>query len=157
MDVLNNVKIFVPVLMKHTTLYRILAYSGSAPFVACAILHILGHSQIPNIGTTLNVALVYGLLIVSFMSGIHWGVYLSHHEKISLNLFIISNVITLISWFVYLLGGVLFQVLALIAAFLCLLAIDLKLIDDDIIDIDYYNMRVGVTIIVVISLLFLLR
>jgi hypothetical protein len=48
-----------------------------------------------------HMVLSYGLLIISFMAGVHWGQYLSGLRP-RLNLLVSSNAVALLTWFCYL-------------------------------------------------------
>jgi hypothetical protein len=95
----------------------------------------------------------YGLAIVCFLAGAHWGTYLSGRSAGSLNLFVISNVIFLAVWFAYVGAGVKTAIAMQIVAFLILLFIDLRLRTGDVISAKYLRARTGATIIAVASLL----
>jgi hypothetical protein len=84
------------------TLTRPLAFAGAFPFVFAALLIFSGQKTLPVIGNVQNLATSYALLILAFMAGAHWGQYLSG-AKTSLNLFLLSNALTLAGWFAYLL------------------------------------------------------
>lgn len=135
----------------HTPIYKILAYCGAIPFIVFALLHLADIQQIKHLGTTTQLTISYGLLIVSFMCGIHWGIQLQ--RSIKTNLFIISNVLTLSCWFIYLMGPVFIIIITYILCFSALLYIDHQLKSSSMISGEYFKMRTIVTSIVIISLL----
>ncbi len=135
-----------------TKLYKTLAFSGTLPFIFFILLDTLGFQNLPLLENTSNIILSYGLLIISFMAGIHWGIQLQHQTLTKLNLFLLSNFITITSWLVYLLLDQTFITSVYILAFIALLYIDLQLKKNNIITADYYKTRIAVTTIVILSL-----
>jgi Protein of unknown function (DUF3429) len=87
---------------QNSTLLRALPYAGALPFVGCALLPLFGVRVVPLLGDVTSIALAYGLTIVSFMAGVHWGQYLEG-RRCDLNLLITSNAVTLLAWFGFLL------------------------------------------------------
>jgi hypothetical protein len=81
---------------------RILPYAGALPFIGCAALQLIGITELPLLGDPRTVASSYGLAIVSFMAGVHWGQYLEGRHA-NVNLLITSNAVTLAAWFGFLL------------------------------------------------------
>lgn len=84
--------------MQDHRLYTLLTLAGTLPFIACALLPLLGIDSISPLGNLHALANSYGLAIICVLSGAHWGTYLSGRFAGSLNLFAISNAIFLISW-----------------------------------------------------------
>jgi hypothetical protein len=95
----------------------------------------------------------YGLAIVCFLAGAHWGTCLSGRSTGSLNLFVISNVIFLAVWFAYVGASIKLAIGIQIVAFLTLLFIDLRLSTSDVISATYFRVRTMATMIAVASLL----
>jgi len=139
--------------MQDTKLYTALALAGTIPFIASALLPVLGHYSLPYLGPLDQLVASYGLAIVCFLAGAHWGTYLSGRSAGSLNLFVISNVIFLAVWFAYVGAGVKTAIAIQIVAFLILLFIDLRLRTGDVISAKYLRVRTGATMIAVASLL----
>jgi hypothetical protein len=81
---------------------RILPYAGALPFIGCAVLQMIGIKEVPLLGNLKTVASSYGLTILSFMAGAHWGQYLEG-KRADVNLLIASNALTLTAWFGFLL------------------------------------------------------
>jgi hypothetical protein len=79
-------------------LNHFLAYLGCLPFIITAIFF---SAKLQFMSATFfeNIIKSYGLAIISFMSGVNWGQYLTFKQKPKLNLFLISNIITLLCWF----------------------------------------------------------
>ena len=140
-------------MMQDTKLYTALALAGTIPFIASALLPVLGHYSLPYLGPLDQLVASYGLAIVCFLAGAHWGTYLSGRSAGSLNLFVISNVIFLAVWFAYVGAGVKTAIVIQIVAFLILLFIDLRLRTGDVISAKYLRVRTGATMIAVASLL----
>ena len=55
------------------SLLRLLPYAGALPFAGGALLVLMRVHSLPFIGSTQNAVLSYGLLIIAFMAGVHWG------------------------------------------------------------------------------------
>ncbi|MBA4275003.1 MAG: DUF3429 domain-containing protein [Alphaproteobacteria bacterium] len=134
---------------QHTITYaRILTYSGTLPLIASVMLLLL-----PVTGLDGGyIAVTYSAIILSFLSGIHWAVYLFFAEKCPRNLLLTSNAITLLAWSVLL--GVLswLAVLLHILCFLYLLMLDSKLYAANLYPDWFYRLRRNATIMVVVCL-----
>ncbi|MFO7642382.1 MAG: hypothetical protein R6X17_14310, partial [Candidatus Competibacteraceae bacterium] len=59
-------------LVTNTRTYSLLTYAGALPFIASALLPLIGVSSIKAFGFVVYIAAVYALTIVSFMDGVHW-------------------------------------------------------------------------------------
>ena len=139
-------------MIQDTKLYTALALAGTIPFVAAALLPLLGYDSLPHLGPLDQVVASYGLAIVCFLAGAHWGIYLSGRTADSLNLFVISNAIFLAVWFTYIGAGVQIAIGVQIFAFLALLLIDQRLRTGDVISAAYLRVRTVATLIAVLSL-----
>lgn len=139
--------------MQDTRIYAVLALAGTIPFIAGALLPLLGHDSLPHLGPLDQLVASYGLGIVCFLAGAHWGTYLSGRYAGSLNLFVISNVIFLATWFAYIGAGLEWALGIQILGFLALLFIDLRLRNDDIVTASYFRVRTAATLIAIVSLL----
>lgn len=133
-------------------LIRILPYAGVLPFVGCASLLLFGVKSLPPFGQTNTVMFTYGLVIVSFMAGVHWGQYLSG-VRTRANLLASSNAVALAAWFGFLLLPPFFFSFLLIVLFIILNSIDNHLGDEGTLDASYRKSRRNVTALVCISLL----
>ena len=129
-----------------------LAYAGTLPFVFCAGAPWFGLPVLPGMGPCTEIAAAYGVAIVSFMAGVHWGTYLYQSARIPLNLFITSNAITISVWLAYIVTPVAIALAVLLGAFLVLLSIDTRLAQLRLLSDDYMRMRRNVTAIVVFTL-----
>jgi hypothetical protein len=126
---------------------KILTYLGTIPLVGATILFIIPIKIIdPNL-----IAFTYSAIIIAFLSGIHWAIYLFFSEKCPQNLFIISNITSLIVCLCYILSfkGIYF---VYTVCFLCLLIIDTKLYKLSILPRWFYSLRLKATLIVIICL-----
>ena len=139
--------------MQNDSLYTPLALAGTLPFVACALLPLLGMHSIPPLGALDAVASSYGLAIVCFLAGAHWGSYLSLRIGSSFNLFVISNAIFLAVWFAYIGASLKWAIATQIVAFLLLLFIDYRLKENAVISDHYFGIRSIATLIAIVSLL----
>lgn len=139
--------------MKKSKLYTLLTYSGTLPFLACAILPYANFSALPVLGSFDRIAAVYALVIVSFMAGTHWGNYLVMEDTAPVNLFLSSNIIAIIIWLVFLSMNIATSLWVSTVAFLFLLWVDYKLFQANLITRYYFNVRRNATAIVVVSLI----
>lgn len=130
-----------------------LTYLGALPFIFCAAAKVYGLDNVPWLGSVDQISLSYALVISTFLSGALWGQHLTYSGKLETALPIISNVIALFAWGAFLLfpAKILFFVYVLL--FIVLLIIDVVLERFGKITLSYRNMRIGITGIVVLSLL----
>jgi len=87
--------------MENNRLYTLLALAGTTPFVACALLPLIGIDTLPVLGALDVLASTYGLAIICFLAGAHWGTYLLSQSATPFNLFISGNVVFLAVWFAF--------------------------------------------------------
>ena len=139
--------------MQENKLYTLLALAGTIPFIAGALLPLVGLEALPHLGPLDQLVASYGLAIVCFLAGTHWGIYLARRPTNSLNLFVISNVIFLAVWFAYVGADVKTAIGMQIFGFLTLLLIDLRLRSGDVISVPYFRVRAVATLIAIVSLL----
>lgn len=130
---------------------RPLAFAGALPFVVFALLLWSGHTTVPVLGSVVPIAASYGLLILSFMAGVHWGQQLSGVET-SLNLFLTSNAVALAAWFSYLLLPPRLYFTSFAVLFAVLLLIDRRMAAEEHISNGYLRTRTTVSALVVLSL-----
>jgi hypothetical protein len=135
-----------------STHLRTLPYAGALPFIACAILLIFGIKDLALLGKTNTVVFTYGLTIISFMAGVHWGQYMAG-VRTRLNLLVSSNMVTLAAWFGFLLLPSFYFSFLLIVLFIMLNSIDGHLRNQGAIDPAYSKTRGNVTALVCVSLL----
>ena len=142
--------------MRNKDTFINLMYLGALPFIAGAILSLLSIDTLSWLGSVRHIVSLYALVISVFMAGILWGVTLQINTDnfIGLVNFIISNVLTLTLWLVYLIypDSIIF-LLTTAVVFLWLLVIDAKLVTREIISNTYYRARKRVSTIVILSLL----
>ena len=129
-----------------------LPLAGALPFVAAATLSVLGVSALPWGGSVISVLMIYGLIIASFMAGVHWGQQLNLPNPIRTLLAVVSNIVALLLWGVFLSGNTPLMIIALAFTFVVLLLIDTWLSAEGVIHKHYLNIRAVVTTIVVGSL-----
>ena len=133
--------------------YAVLAYAGTLPFIACAILPWIGMPLIAGIGSCAYIAAAYGVAIVSFMAGIHWGTFLYQADSLPVNLLLTSNAITVAVWLAFILTPVAVSIAVIAAAFVLLLAVDFRLARAGLLTPDYLRTRRNVTLIVLAMLM----
>lgn len=128
-----------------------LALLGATPFIAAVVAQLAGMANYH----TGYLSLTYGAIIISFLSGIHWGLYLTHAKARRINLMISSNVIALLAWLSLLLLIPVTQYLIQITCFISLLLIDRQLLADGAIERWFYQLRQQISLLVIGCLLLL--
>ena len=133
--------------MVKKNLAQFLTYAGTLPFFGVVIIC----SVKPNfLGINYEyLILTYGAVIVSFIAGIHWGIYL--FKNTSVNLFVHSNFITLLAWCLVIIKDPL-SPLGLIFCFLYLLFIDKKLLQEGILVPWFVSLRIKTSALVILAL-----
>ena len=142
--------------MRNKDAFINLMYLGALPFIAGAILSLLSIDTLPWLGAVVHIVSVYALVISVFMAGILWGVTLQVNTDnfVGQVNFLISNVLALTIWFVYLIYPDSHSfLLTTVVAFLWLLMLDTKLVKRKLISSSYYRARKRVSAIVITSLL----
>lgn len=129
-----------------------LTYAGVTPFIACTVCLLAHIRNIPIFGSTQHILSSYGLLIVTFLAGIHWGQTLVKTSTIGDMLYVTSNAVTLVAWLGYLALSPNNYWLLLAILFLLVLTIDLQLFKRHIINSRYFVMRLIATSLVCLSL-----
>ena len=135
--------------MTNHPLAAVLAYAGTLPFAACAVLLAAGVPDLPALGSWAAIAAGYGLAIASFMAGVHWGTYLHRAPDLPLNLLLTSNAITVAVWLAFVFAPVTVSLTITGLAFLALLLIDYRLAGAGSITQAYVVLRRNVTLVVV--------
>ena len=138
--------------MNNRFLYSLLAFAGVTPFVACALLPLVGIVSIPPFGPLDQLVNSYGLAIICFLSGIHWATYLAQQDELPFNLMISSNVVFLLAWFGFVLGDLSVSLLIQIVSLAVLLTIDWRLRSAAIITAEYFRVRFTATSLAIASL-----
>ena len=138
--------------MESRKLYPVLTYAGALPFAGCALMALFGIETLWNLGSYVHIAAAYGLAIVCFLCGAHWGTYLYNRAAAPDNLFVTSNVIVVACWFAFLMAAQAITLFVLVLAFLCLLFVDYRLLRAGLLTEYYFRMRTIATVIAVASL-----
>lgn len=139
--------------MNDKLLYSTLTYAGVTPFVACALLPLIGIASIPPFGPLDQLVNSYGLAIVCFLAGIHWANYLHSKDEVPFNLMISSNAVFLLTWFGFVLGNLSVSLVIQIAALAILLYIDWRLKSVSLISAHYFRARSAATALAAASLI----
>ncbi len=138
---------------KHSpALPHLLMFAGVLPFLAGAVLLLAGVSSLPVLGLTSSAVASYGLVIVIFLTGIHWGQQLSLGKAAS-GLFIFSNVIAVMVWLAWLLIPQRYFLVFLVLPFTAILAVDRKLMNTGVLARAYLRSRAAITLLVIFCLL----
>jgi len=124
---------------------QILTYAGTLPFILSALINYFPQAGFEG----WLLALSYGAIIISFLCGIHWAIYLFFAEKCPYNFLIISNFIALFSWVSLLFLENFTALIVQIFLFIFLLVIDWKLFDLKILPKWFFVLRKNATIVVV--------
>lgn len=120
--------------MSPIRLAQILTYCGTLPFIYSA-LYQLGVAPFAKLVTfdVQQAVLAYAAVILSFLAGIHWGVALSKLEQannsLALKLLLMSNVVALWAWLMWLLPIELMAVWGLVFGFALMLVLDWRWLD----------------------------
>lgn len=134
-------------------IYPILMYTGTLPFIFCAICFLLDWKSIPFFSETTHILKVYGLVIASFMAGTHWGKALNMNGPSKREILIASNMNAIFLWISFLLFPFHLMLLALIISFLASLWNDKKLLQAGLINFSYFFNRCIITTIVITTLI----
>ena len=131
---------------------KVLTLSGALPFLGA--LALVFFPILPL--NAAHLASTYAALIIAFVAGTQWGLFLTFSQRSPIDLMIHSNIVTLIAWM-----GLLFSPVVLALAlqglcFLYLLYLDRRLLLSGIIPQWYFSLRRLVTAIVVVTLLALI-
>lgn len=132
----------------NTTLAKLLTYSGTLPLIGCAFAMALSL-------TIIDVeffARAYSAVIISFLCGIHWAIYLFYSAKCPRNLLISSNIIALLAWLFLIIPPSRISLLLQPLCFLYLLTLDMKLHDAGILPEWFYKLRRNATVVVLFCL-----
>ena len=124
-------------------------YSGILPFLFFPCYRLFTGSSTFLAFDIQTLLMAYSAVIVSFVAGIHWGVFL--FRQCSLNLFLHSNMIALLSW-VSLLSTLLWGVAILLFCFVYLLWIDTVLVRQQLLEPWFYRLRVHASVMALLSL-----
>lgn len=142
--------------MQETRTCSALTLAGTLPFLGCAIAPLFGYASVPLLGPLDAVVASYGLAIVCFLAGTHWGLYLAGSSAGVLNLFVLSNTVFLAVWIAYIAASIEVAIGVQVLAFLALLPVEFKLRKGDVISRSYLRIRGIATLIAVASLIVVL-
>lgn len=134
-------------------IFPYLAYAGTIPFVFGAMCLAAGVQHLPVLGAVDSMLSVYALIILSFLSGTHWGQHLHTSGVCARSLAIVSNIMAVVLWLGFLLLS--FKVLLglFVLAFVLLLLIDQRLLKNEMISKKYFDTRLLVSSIAIVSLI----
>ena len=86
-----------------TKTFYYLIYAGTIPFILCSICFSAGIKSIYLLGSVDKILSAYGLVILSFLSGSHWGQHLYINRRIwGCILPVLSNIIAVLLCFSFL-------------------------------------------------------
>jgi len=125
----------------------ILTYLGVLPFWLAAAAIFFGFEH----DFAVLALRAYGAVIVSFISGIHWGIAMQDSQRKTLWLLASSNAIALMAWASLLAHSAISALCVLTLAFIVLLTIDSKLYRLQQIDLWFIRLRWRATLLVLIS------
>jgi len=128
---------------------QILTYAGLIPFALLSFAVVL---ELDSFDFDLALR-SYGVAIISFLCGIHWGIYLLASDKCPRNLLLISNTITLVAYssILFPFGNINYITQSFCLAIL--LELDYELLKKDVLPVWYFNLRRNASCIVILLLL----
>ena len=129
----------------------ILIFLGSIPFVFFSFLRIISLEEFFYLDINYILS-IYSLSIISFICGSHWGLFLTNNT-LKINLFFLSNLLTISSFFGILFLKMNYFFLLQILIFIILLLIDFHIYRQNITQLKYIYSRVIITILVVLCLI----
>jgi hypothetical protein len=137
--------------MSKKNLPYILIFLGSIPFVFFSFLRILSYEKFFHLDVNYILS-IYSLSIISFICGSHWGLFLSNNA-LKINLFFLSNFLTIFSFFGILFLKINYFFLLQILILITLLLIDFYIYRQNITQKKYIYSRTFITILVVACLI----
>ena len=137
--------------MNKKNLPYILIFLGSIPFVFFSFLRIISLEEFFYFDINYILS-IYSLSIISFICGSHWGLFLTNNT-LKINLFFLSNLLTISSFFGILFLKMNYFFLLQILIFIILLLIDFHIYRQNITKLKYIYSRVIITILVVLCLI----
>lgn len=137
---------------KGIKLAKRLTYAGTLPLLACIVGIV-----VTKVTLAFHIiASAYAGVIIAFVCGIHWTVYLFIAEKCPINLLISSNVIALAAWLSLLIRSAHTTYIMQLSCFGVLLLLEYKLVKIAILPEWFWQLRRNATLIVCLSLIILL-
>ena len=137
--------------MNKKNLPYILIFLGSIPFVFFSFLRIISLEEFFYIDINYILS-IYSLSIISFICGSHWGLFLTNNT-LKINLFFLSNFLTILSFFGILFLKVNYFFLLQILILIILLLVDFYIYRQNVTQLKYIYSRMIITILVVICLI----
>ena len=137
--------------MNKKNLPYILIFLGSIPFVFFSFLRIISLEEFFYLDVNYILS-IYSLSIISFICGSHWGLFLTNNS-LKINLFFLSNLLTISSFFGILFLKMNYFFLLQILILIILLLIDFYIYRQNITQLKYIYSRVIITILVVLCLI----
>jgi len=137
--------------MNKKNLPYILIFLGSIPFVFFSFLRIISLEEFFYLDVNYILS-IYSLSIISFICGSHWGLFLTNNT-LKINLFFLSNLLTISSFFGILFLKMNYFFLLQILILIILLLIDFYIYRKNITQLKYIYSRTIITILVVICLI----
>ena len=137
--------------MNKKNLPYILIFLGSIPFVFFSFLRIISLEEFFYIDINYILS-IYSLSIISFICGSHWGLFLKNNT-LKINLFFLSNFLTILSFFGILFLKVNYFFLLQILILIILLLVDFYIYRQNVTQLKYIYSRMIITILVVICLI----
>ena len=141
------------VTMKIISYQKILAWLGLIPFIVFSFTYFFISANGLLKPQFLHYFTVYGAIILTFLSGIHWGVQLKNEIKLKINLYILSNVIALLAFLILAIRLELLQLIFLLFGFSAILLVDLSLYLKGCYTKSYISLRVSITVSVLLLIL----
>ena len=137
--------------MNKKNLPYILIFLGSIPFVFFSFLRIMSLEEFFYLDINYILS-IYSLSIISFICGSHWGLFLTNNT-LKINLFFLSNLLTISSFFGILFLKMNYFFLLQILILIILLLIDFYIYRQNITQLKYIYSRIIITILVVLCLI----
>ena len=135
------------------TIFPYLTYAGTIPFIFCTLCLIFDIHLLSILGLVEKIMSVYSLVIASFMAGAHWGQHLKASGIWSRTLPILSNLIAIVLWLGFLILSFKVLMALFVTAFVILLFIDYRLFQRKLITGHYFQTRLFVSVIVILSII----
>jgi hypothetical protein len=136
--------------MSDQAMARALTFAGALPFLAA--IAAVAFAPIWASAAIWQAVIGYGAVIASFVSGIHWGLFVYRDGAMPLNLFLSSNVCALAAWAALLVPSLTSALALLIAVFSALFVIDHALWRAGAHAAWFYQLRAIITAIVLAAL-----
>jgi Protein of unknown function (DUF3429) len=134
---------------KQIMLANVLTYAGTLPLLAAALGPLL---SLATPAHAMFIATTYSAIIITFLAGMHWAVYVFFADTCPRNLLLTSNAAALLAWLSLLWPEQPWGFLLQNLCFLYLLTLDYKLHAAGILPQWFYALRRNATVIVVLSL-----